>query len=89
MASFKNFHTRGDSCRNWQLFSSRDRILWCQTDLDTHYQTVAVMVSYNSILCDLYDENLWEFFGEPNGSPHEVSGGFISSCKTHGFALGF
>jgi len=36
-----------------------------------------------------------DFFGEPNGSPHEVSGGFINSHKTYvlctwllrGFAL--
>ena len=65
-------------------------MLWCQTDLDTHDQTVAVMVSYNSIYYVTFMMKIYgEFFGEPNGSPHEVSGGFISSCKTHGFALGF
>ena len=26
-------------------------MLWCQTNLGTHCQTVAVMVSYDSILC--------------------------------------
>ena len=54
-------------------------MLWCQTGIATHCKTVAVMVSYDSILqchvCELCgDEVCREFFGEPNSSPHEVSG---------------
>ena len=53
-------------------------MLWCQTYFDcsyTHRQTVAVMVSYDSILCDLHENEVYgEFFGEPNSSPREVRG---------------
>ena len=45
--------------------------------IDTHCKTVAVMVSYDTILhvCELGgDEVCREFFSEPNSSPHEMSG---------------
>ena len=45
--------------------------------IHTHCKTVAVMVSYDSILhiCEFCgDEVCREFFDEPNSSPHEVSG---------------
>ena len=46
----------------------------CQT-IATHHQTVAVMVSYSLILCDLCgDEVYGEFFGELNSSSHGVRG---------------
>ena len=41
-------------------------MLWFQTN-SNHCQTLAVMASYDSILC-----------AEPNSSPHEVSRRFIS-----------
>ena len=44
--------------------------------IDTHCKTVAVMVSYDSILCvcELCGyEVCRKFYGEPNSSPHEVS----------------
>ena len=41
----------------------------------THHQTVAVMESYDSILCDLCgDEVYGEFFIERNSSSHGVRG---------------
>ena len=41
----------------------------------THRQTVAVMVTYNSILCNLCgDEVYGEFLSEPNSSSHGVRG---------------
>ena len=36
----------------------RSLTLWCQPDLATHSQTVAVMVSYDSILCDLCGDEI-------------------------------
>jgi len=47
----------------------------------THHQTVAIMVSYYvTFLVTVYGE----FFGKPNSSPHEMSGGFISlHAKPH------
>ena len=44
--------------------------------IDTHCKTVAVMVSYDSVLhvCKVCgDEVCRKFFSEPNTSPHEVS----------------
>ena len=38
-----------------------------------HRQTVALMVSYDLILCDFCGDDVYrEFFGEPNSSPNEV-----------------
>ena len=40
-------------------------MLWCQINLDytaTHHQTVAVMVSYDSILCELCGDSLQRVF---------------------------
>ena len=43
--------------------------------IPTHCQTVAVMVSYESILCDLCGDKVYgEFFSEPNSSSHGVRG---------------
>ena len=44
--------------------------------IDTHCKTVAVIVSYDSILhvCELWHEIcMWRVFGEHNSSPHEVN----------------
>ena len=43
--------------------------------IDTHCKSVAVMVSYDSILhvCELWARSLQRVFGEHNSSPHEVS----------------
>ena len=49
-------------------------MLWCQT-IATDRHTDAVMVSYNSILCDLCEDEVYrQFFCEPNGSSHGVRG---------------
>ena len=38
-----------------------------------HRQTVALMVSYDLILCDFCGVDVYrEFFGKPNSSPNEV-----------------
>ena len=43
-------------------------------NIATHHQTVAVMGCYYvTFVVTVYGE----FFGEPNSSPHEMSGGFI------------
>ena len=36
----------------------------------SHHQTVAIMASYNSILCELCGDEVYE--GKPNSSPREV-----------------
>ena len=42
VASFKIFHTRGVSHRNWRLFRSIDSTLWCQANLDYNCSTFCV-----------------------------------------------
>ena len=50
-------------------------------NIATHHQTVAVMGSYYvTFVVTVYGE----FFGEPNSSPHKMSGRFISlHAKPH------
>ena len=64
---------------------SCNTMLWCQTDLDYSYSLSNCCCNgVLTFIVKIYEE----FFGEPNGSPHEVSRGFISLHKAHGFALG-
>ena len=46
----------------------------CMTyTIAARHQTVALMVSYNLILCDFCGDDVYKkFFGEPNSSPNEV-----------------
>ena len=76
-ASFKDLHTIGGSCRRWRLLSS---LVHCGVK-QIWIQAVAVMVSYHvTFVVTVYGE----FFGEPNSSPLEMSGGFISlHAKPH------
>ena len=53
----------------------------------THHQTVAVMVSYDSILCDICKHKVnGEFLGEPNSSPHKMIGAEQPSVSAVAFS---
>ena len=53
-----SMHQVNSGFRNWRLFSSIDPYAVVSA---THRQTVAVMVSYDSIICDLCGDRLQSF----------------------------
>ena len=71
------------SLRNWWLHRSLCCGVNCQTNLCCSYSPSTCccnnVLRLNAICAATFVVTLYrEFFGEPNSSPHEVSGGFIS-----------
>ena len=64
---YEAFHVLLNPLESYAVVSNQSRLA-----IASHHQTVAIMASYNSILCELCGDEVYE--GKPNSSPHEVRG---------------